>query len=107
MNGDRIVLDFADIYNELNKIENKCTKTPPSKNEVVTIIKRIQNLFFPEYYPEYSQNNSVESIYYSICSEVCKACTFAEISDMDCSEIAFDIVKTLLIYFVYVMWIIS
>ena len=88
------MINFNDISNRLYQIGNKGENIPPSKNEIVLIIKKIQHLFFSEYYPEIPEG-SIEEIYNSISAEVLKACKFVSIEDVDCREIAGEILNCL------------
>ena len=83
--------DFNDVYSSL--AEGGVQNNPPSKEDVVCILRYIQHLMFPAYFKgDPICESYVSELYEKIKHNIETAYAFADIEGLDCEAMAMEIV---------------
>ena len=62
-----MIPDFNEVYNKLN--ESELVEVPPSRKEIISIIKAIQSKLFPNYFTV-DETVTLEEIYLKISQQI-------------------------------------
>ena len=88
-----MVPNFDDVYENLKETGKR--PTPPSRKEIISIIKDIQSVLFPEYFSVGCVNPSLDEIYLKLENQIKAAAAFSGREDVDASLMAEQIIRRL------------
>lgn len=88
-----MVPNFDDVNEKLKESGTACK--PPSRKEIISIIKDIQAVLFPEYFSVGCFAPSLDGIYLKISQQINAAASFASKQDIDASALAEQIIRKL------------
>lgn len=88
-----MVPNFDDINEKLKDSDNDLT--PPSRKEIIAIIKDIQSILFPKYFSVGCQSPSLDGIYLKISNQIEAAAKFSARDNVDASALAEEIIRKL------------
>ena len=88
-----MVPNFDDINAILKEKGERLT--PPSRKEIISIIKEIQAVLFPEYFSVGCTNPTLDEIYLKISHQIKTAAAFSKIENVDAPVLAEEIIRAL------------
>ncbi|MBQ3015949.1 MAG: serine acetyltransferase [Clostridia bacterium] len=87
-----MIPDFNEVYNKLN--ESELVEVPPSRKEIISIIKAIQSKLFPNYFTV-DETVTLEEIYLKISQQIKAAASFSNDEELDAESLAEEIIRSL------------
>ena len=91
-----MIPDFQEVYNELMGEVKSNSPLPPSRKEIISIIKEIQHLMFPEYFSGESGHSGLpllDELYLRIKHQIEAAYRFIGNKNEDVAAITKDIIE--------------
>lgn len=86
-----MIPNFDDIYGKLK--EENAVAIPPSRKEIISIIKDIQSCLFPKYFAGNSSRATLDEIFLKISAQIKAAAAFAGRTDLNHDLIAEEIIR--------------
>ena len=92
---DKTVMDIAQNYSENKVFLSAADMRPPSRNNIIGLIKQLRNLFFPGYFADrnfsitnaqYFIGNLMHDIYTELVKQVDFAICYSKSSDTECEK---------------------
>lgn len=88
-----MVPNFDDVNEKLKENGARCK--PPSRKEIISIIKDIQAVLFPEYFSGGCYNPTLDEIYLKISHQISCAACFTSKDGIDAQALAEEIIRKL------------
>ncbi len=86
-----MIPNFDDIYDKIN--EGGVNIIPPSRKEIISIIKDIQSCLFPKYFVGVSNCATLDEIFLKISGQIKAAAVFSGRTDIDHASLAEEIIR--------------
>lgn len=93
-----MIPDFSEVYKKLTESDKDNSPLPPSRKEIISIIKEIQHLMFPEYFSSASGHSGIGAInelYLRIKHQIEAAFRFSSSEAGECEKMTAQIIESL------------